>query len=155
MKIRRDVASIPVRSAKETWRAIRELISGPDSVEVSHLEGAASVMESLIADECPSKVPIVVKGSGARLVIYCLYGEDAMEAGEKVEKLSWNPTGGDWRLTAPCEGDDVKWMNQTLKSRAPRVLVHDVDVPPTDEESEGNTGSKSALEVDWGVLDKS
>ena len=61
---------------------------------------AASVMESLIADGRPAKVPIVVKGVGSRLVIYCLFGEDAMDADMDVTTLNWNSTAGDWAITA-------------------------------------------------------
>ena len=93
MKVRRDIASIPVRSAGETWRAILDLITGAGSVDVESLKAASSVMESLIADEHPATVPIVVKGNGARLVIYCLYNEAAMEAGEDIDPITWNPTG--------------------------------------------------------------
>lgn len=154
MKIRRDIASIPVRTAKETWRVIRELITGANSVDVNQLDEAASVMESVIADEHAAEVPIVIKGNGPRLVIYCLYNEVAVEEGDKVESLSWNPTGGDWGLTAPCEKDDVDWMNGVLDTRAPRIRLHDVDTPPTDEDAESKTYAGSALQVDWSVLKK-
>ena len=71
-------------------------------------------------------MPIVVKGNGSRLVIYCLYNEAAMEAGKNIDRLRWNPTGGpEWRITAPAEAADVSWMNNTLRSRAPRIAVHD------------------------------
>ena len=107
MKVRRDIASIPKRSAAETWRVIVDLVTGSGSVEAETLTAAASVMESLIADECPAGVPIVVKGVGARLVIYCLFGEEALEAGADVDKLNWNPTAGNWAMMAPAEAGDV------------------------------------------------
>ena len=122
MKVRRDIASIPVRSAAETWQAITALITGNGSVDADTLAKAASVMESLIADEYPATVPIVVKGCGPRLVVYLLYNEDAMETGTDIDALSWNPTDGpDWSMTAPSEAADVGWMSDTLKSRAPRI----------------------------------
>ena len=99
MRIRRDIASIPARSAAETWRAIIDLVTGNGSVDRQQLDAAASVMESLIADEQPAAVPIVFKGCGPRLLIYCLYNEDAMEAGLDIDSLSTNPTAGDWRMT--------------------------------------------------------
>jgi len=154
MKIRRNIASIPVRSARETWHAILDLITGPNSIDADQLDASASVMESLIADEHPAEVPIVVKGSGPRLVIYCLYGENAIEAGKDVDRLSWNPTSGNWRLTAPCEKDDVDWMNQTLSTRGSRIRVHDVGEPPVEDDPSSKTGAESGLEVDWGTLDK-
>ncbi len=77
-----------------------------------------------------------------------------METGNKVERLNWNPTGGDWRLTAPCEKEDVDWMNETLSKRAPRILLHDVDAPQVDENTDGKEKVASAVQVDWSVLDK-
>ena len=150
MKVRRDIASIPKRSAAETWREIVNLITGDGSVDAASLTAAASVMESLITDEHPAKVPIVVKGVGSRLVIYCLFGEDAMDADMDVAKLTWNPTAGDWAMTAPTEAADVAWMNQTLKKRASRIAVHDVNAAPADEE-EAATKSQE-LKIDWAAV---
>src|ERR1700683_770968 len=148
MKVRRDIASIPVRSAGETWQAIIDLITRDGSVDANTLKGAASVMESLIADEHAAKVPIVVKGEGPRLVIYCLYNEAAMEAGKDVDPLNWNPTGGaEWCMTAPVEAADVAWMTDALKNRAPRITVHDVTMRPADDEEDAKAtaGADQAL----------
>jgi hypothetical protein len=151
MRIRRNIASIPTRSAKETWRTIIDLVTGPDSIDRGQLEAAASVMESLIADEQPARVPIVFKGSGARVLIYCLYDEDAMEQGLAVDALKENATAGDWRSTAPCEAEDVEWMNRTLKERAPRITVHAADEQPADSEEESGQGAQT-FEIDWGAV---
>lgn len=149
MKVRRDIASIPKRSAAQTWKTIIDLITGTDTVDKKTLENAASIMESLIADEHPGKKPIVLKGAGNRLVIYLLYGENAMEADLEVDKLGWNPTAGDWSMTAPCDADDVAWMNNALNDRAPRIKVHDVDAAIGEEES---ASGEQALKIDWGAL---
>ena len=88
MKVRRDIASIPVRSAGETWQVIIDLLTR-EGRSSQNVKGAASVIEALIADEHTATVPIVVKGVGPRLVIYCLYNEAAMEAGKDVDPLNW------------------------------------------------------------------
>lgn len=150
MKVKRTIASIPKRSAAQTWKAITDLVTGSGSVDATTLTAAASVMESVIADEHPATVPIVMKGVGSRLVIYCLYGEDAMDADIEVEKLNWNPTAGNWSMTAPSDAGDVAWMNKTLKDRAPRITIHDVCAPA--EESEETSTSLQALKIDWGAL---
>ena len=152
MKVRRDISSIPKRSAKQTWQAIVDLITGTGSVDAHTLTAAASVMEALIADEHPGKEPITVKGAGNRLVIYLAYGEDAMEADESVDKLTWNPTAGDWSMTAPTEADDVAWMSKTLGERAPRISVHDVAKPIEDDKAEK---SATDLSFNWGALGQS
>jgi hypothetical protein len=149
MKVRRDVASIPVRSSSETWRVIAELMTNTDSVDKQQLDSAASIMESLIADEMPARVPITFKGSGVRVVIYCLYNEDAIAQGLDIDKLHINPTADDWSATAPCKAEDVAWMNKNLKTRAPRIVVHDVDVKPADADDQP---SAKGLEIDWGAL---
>ncbi len=155
MRICRDIASIPVRSAKETWSAIVALVTGDGSVDREQLAAAASVVESLIADEQPAIAPIGFKGCGPRVVIYCLYDEDAMEAGLAIDSLNANPTAGDWQMTAPCEEDDVHWMNNTLKQRAPRMTVHAAHEPPADEGADGSDEAAKVLEIDWGALGKS
>jgi hypothetical protein len=154
MRIRRDIASVPVRSAKETWRAIVDLVTGDGSTDRQQLDAATSIMESLIADELPAAVPIVFKGSGPRVLIYCLYNEDAMEAGTEIDSLNANPTAGDWRATAPAEDDDVAWMNNSLKARAPRIAVHAADEPPADDEPNDAEQTGKAFEIDWGALNK-
>lgn len=150
MKVRRDIASIPKRSAAETWQEIVKLITGSGSVDAGSLTAAASVMESLITDEHPARVPIVVKGVGSRLVIYCIFGEDAMDAAMDIPKLNWNPTAGNWAMTAPTDVVDVAWMNKTLKERAPRIAVHDVNAAPADDEDVA--GAAQELKIDWGAL---
>jgi hypothetical protein len=153
MKIRRDIASLPARTSKETWRAIVKLISGPDSIDAAQLDAATSVLCSAIADEHCATVPIVVKGSASRLVIYTVHGADAMEVGFAVDKLSWNPTATDgWAMTVPCSQEDVEWMSKALKERAPRITVHDVnEKPDTDGES---THKVAEVEIDWTAMEK-
>ena len=152
MRVRRDIASIPLRSAKETWRAIIDLVTGEGSTDVGQLEAASSIMESLIADEQPTKAPIVFKGSGPRVLIYLLFNEDAMEAGKDIDKLNSNPTTSDWYVTAPCEAEDVNWMNNALKTRAPRLSVHDANKPAEDEVSESAESAAKSFEIDWGAV---
>jgi hypothetical protein len=157
MKVRREIASVPLRTAGETWQAIVDLITGDGSIDAGTLKAAASVMESLIVDEHPASCPIVVKGEGPRLVIYLLYNEAAMEAGKDIDPLTWNPTGGpEWQMTAPSEAGDVGWMNNTLKSRAPRITVHAAAAAPADaDEADDNASAQGqALKINWGVLDQ-
>lgn len=154
MKIRREIASIPARSAKDTWRAIADLVTGANTVDRNQFDAAASIMESLIADELPASVPIVFRGAGARVIIYCLYGEDALEAGLEVDTLGDNPTAGDWRCTAPCLAEDVEWMNRSLNARAFRVSVHDVAQEDYHDDS-GKAAQVAAFTIDWEALRKS
>lgn len=153
MKVRRDIASLPARTSKETWGAIVKLITGADSVDATQLEAATSVLCSAIADEHSASVPIVVKGSSSRLVIYTVHGADAMEVGLAIDRLSWNPTASDaWAMTVPCSQEDVGWMSRALKERAPRITVHDVNEKP---DADVEPASRVAeVEIDWTAMEK-
>ena len=153
MKIRRDIASLPARTSKDTWSAIVKLITGADSVDTAQLEAATSVLCSAIADEHSASVPIVVKGGASRLVIYTVHGSDAMEAGLAVDKLSWNPTASDtWAMTVPCSNEDVGWMSKALKERAPRITVHDVN--ETLDAGVEPAPKVAKVEIDWTEMEK-
>src|SRR5688572_9689637 len=103
MRIRRDITSIPERSASETWQRIVDLVTGSDSKDGQQLKAAAGVMGSIITDEHPAKRPILLEGVGPQLRIYCRYGMDAVEDGTAVDALNWNPTAGDWTMHVPCD----------------------------------------------------
>jgi len=89
----------------------------------------------------------VFSGSGPRVLIYLRYNEDAMEGGLSVDSLPENPTAGDWHVTAPCDDDDVEWMNKSLKSRAARIRVHAPGDAQSDVEEESTV---AAIVIDWG-----
>ena len=83
MRVRRNVSSVPCRSASETWREIVDLITDSGSVDVKQLQDASGILASIITDEHPSKKAITVEGVGAQLLVYCVYGMKALEDGKK------------------------------------------------------------------------
>ncbi len=109
-------------------------------------------METLIADEVPQQKPIAVAGESLRVVLYCLYGDTALDADTELDKLPGNPTKGDWVLYAPCEAEDVEWMNQALSENGDRVRVFDVETDcPVDTEDKGMK-KKGTVTIDWEAL---
>lgn len=150
MKLRRDIASVPLRTGAETWSTIVELITGSDSIDSSQLTAAASVMATLIAEELHTENPLTLVGASHRLVIYCSFGTDALIQGEDVDAIGWNPTAGDWALHVPCGEDDLDWAGATLATRAPRIKLHKLGEPPAVLEEAESTDK--ALFVDWGAL---
>ena len=152
MKVRRDIASIPQRSAEETWAEYRKLVTGKDSVDVRQFDAAATVMTSLITDESFRDEPLTLTGVSHRLVVYLLHGLDALEAGSSIDKLGWNPTAGDWKLFVPCPADQYDWVKKTLATRAPRFVI----LKPGEkvEEDEKAGAEKAAVGVNWGVFDR-
>lgn len=152
MRVRRDISSIPHRSASETWQRIIDLVTGPDSKDGGQLNAAAGVMASIITDEHPGAKAIVIEGVGAQLRIYCRYGMEAIEEGSSVDALTWNPTAGDWTMHVPCDADNMSWVKASLAKTSPRIQVFDV----TDEErSEGTSASTAkaagAIAIDWNI----
>lgn len=150
MKLRRDIASIPLRTGAETWSTIVELVTGSDSIDSSQLTAAASVMATLIAEELHAENPLTLVGTSHRLVVYCSFGAAALIQGEDVDAIGWNPTAGDWTLHVPCGAEDLDWIGATLASRAPRIKLHKAGEPPAVLEEAASTAS--ALSVDWGAL---
>lgn len=151
MKLRRDVASVPLRTGAETWGRIVELITGPDSIDTGQLEAATSVMASLLAEEIYADHPLILKGKSHRLVIYGVYGGDALLAGEEVDPLSWNPTSEDWALFVPCGDEDRGWAGGALKQRAPRITLHAPDEVRAELSEEAAKNEAKALTIDWGA----
>ena len=121
--IARTFASIPTRSASETWEAIADLIA-PDTKSAARreLDAVAGTACSCIADETLESDPLVVYGSGPRLRIYALYGDAAIE-GDAVNEspLSFVPTDGAWHMSIPCLSEDLDWAQRSLKAVSKHV----------------------------------
>ncbi len=152
MRVRRDVSAIPLRSAGETWETIINLVSGPDSRDIHQLRNAAGVMGSIITDEHPTVRAIMIEGVGPQLRIYCRYGMKAVEEGDAVESLTWNPTAGDWTMHVPCDAENIVWLKASLSKSSPRVKVFDVaEADRAEEEEDGVAAKGSGVVVDWNV----
>jgi hypothetical protein len=150
MKVKRDIASIPQRSAEETWAAYKKLVTGTESVDTGQFDAAATVMASLITDEGFQREPLILTGVSHRLVVYILHGHDALEAGTNVDRLAWNPTAGDWKLFVPCPEEQYSWAKKTLATRAPRFVVLK---PGEKVKDEGESAAAEArLNVNWEVF---
>jgi hypothetical protein len=150
MKIRRDVSSIPQRSAAETWQRIIDLVTGPGSKDAQQLKDAASVMASIITDEHPASRAFMVEGVGPQLRIYCRFGMKAIEEGDDVDALTWNPTEGEWTMHVPCDAENIDWVKASLSRTSPRMKVFDVEETDRAEEQQDRAAkSTDDLTVDW------
>lgn len=153
MKIKREISSIPQRSADATWSAIIKLITDKDSIDVDQLEAARGVMTSLITDELYEDHPLTLIGNGHRLVIYLLYRHESIESGDNIDRLKWNPTAKDWKLYVPCDKGNFDWAQKILTKKAPRLKLHALDEKPGDDsDSDKRSANAGTIEIDWEAI---
>lgn len=145
--IARRIASVPARSAVDTWSVIVDLIApDPSSDARSDLEAVAGVAQTMIASEVSG--PFVIFGSGPRVRIYCVFGDDALtDDGVNENPLPDAPTDGDWHLSIPCPSEDLDWVQRKLAS-APRVSARDQDAAVEEDSTAAGTAHIQRLAVD-------
>ena len=146
--VARTFASIPARSAVDTWSQIVALLA-PDAASNARreLDSIGGVAASLIASEAMTSA-ILVTGSGPRVRVYCCYGDEAVEGDVVSESpLAFCATEGDWHLSLPAPKEDVAWAALTVATKAKRISVRDMaDVTGSDTSDESeDTTTKAAL----------
>jgi hypothetical protein len=111
--------------------------------ELLAIEGIAA---SIISTESPKEAPIVVRGKGPRVRIYCLYDEEALSSDDANEAaLADCPTDGDWLLSLPADSDDVPWVRDALAKKSSRVTVRaETDAFDNNEEVSKQTDTTEA-----------
>jgi hypothetical protein len=76
---------------------------------------------------------------------------NAIEQGQQVDSLSWNPTAEDWTMHVPCDAENMDWVKKSLAASSPRIKVFDV----SEEDRAGDDGQKAAamkeIVVDWNL----
>lgn len=147
--VARRITATPARSAAEAWSVIIKLLAPqPDSAARKELLAIAGVASSLIADEAMKAAPVVVYGSGPRVRIYCLYGEDAITGDTANESaLAFDATEGDWAMSLPCPADDLAWVQEALKKQSSRVTARDMATNVEEDKADSAAATK-ALQVD-------
>jgi hypothetical protein len=147
--IARTFVSVPQRSATETWAAIVDLIApDPKSSARRDLDAVAGVACSCITDEALANDALVVYGSGPRVRIRALYGDDAIDGdGANESTLSFVPTDGDWLMSIPCRPDDLEWVQRKLKAASRRVFARALGEPVDDQNDEDNEDSKQSSAI--------
>jgi hypothetical protein len=158
--VARTFVSIPQRSAIETWTAIVDLIApDPKSAARRDLDAVAGVACSCITEEALANDALVVYGSGPRLRVRALFGDDAIEGdGANESSLSFVPTDGEWYMSIPCPPADLEWVQRSLKAASRRVFVRALGEPVDDENDEedarssGTRKAPSPFVVDRGVF---
>lgn len=143
----RRVSAIPARSATEAWSKIVEILSRSATTGRTELESIAGIAASLISDECFRNVPAVVSGSGPRVRVYCIYGEDSV-SGDGVDEnaLTVEAATGDWSMSLPCHAEDLEWVTKELKTKSKRITAR--DLTKDGEATSARAASAGSVEID-------
>lgn len=146
--VARRFASIPARSASETWDAITTILApDPQSEARAELMSVSGIANSIISRETCKSAPIVVFGGpGPCVRVYCIHGDDAIACeGVNESSLATTPTQGSWKVSIPCPKDDLDWISDELKKKSARVSAREMS-EPVDDETESED-SKTSAEV--------
>lgn len=136
--VARKFAASPARIPSTTWETIVNIIAAESDDAKKELNGIAGIAASLIADETPLNDAITVIGSGPRLRIYCLYGEDAIGDEANEASLSWKPFEGEWKIYFPVHEADYDWVTKALKGKNNRFKTYKTGDKIEEEQSEEN-----------------
>lgn len=124
--VARRVRATPFRSAADAWQVIASLVARKNSAAQQELLNIEGIGASIISTESPKDAPIVVCGSGPRVRIYCLYGDEAVSGDDANESpLAEDPTYDDWAMSLPADADDVAWAKESLTKRSSHVTVRE------------------------------
>lgn len=134
---RRTFRSTPGRDALATWTAIVDLLTkGQIGAARTELLAVGGVAASVIADQAPKDAALVVTCDGPRTRVYCLYDDDAIDGSDANEDaLGFDPLKGDWRVSLPCQTDDLAWVQAALKKKSTRITARDLDDAAAGEDS--------------------
>lgn len=147
--VSRTFRSSPHRSAEETWRAIVDLLTQSCTGEArTELLAVSGIASSLIADRAPETAAMVVTCQGPRTRIHCLYDDDAIEGADASEDaLGFDPLSGDWRMSLPCQKDDLTWVQAALQKKSTKITARDLETKPSaDADQESEAGHELVLD---------
>ncbi len=143
----RTFKSTPERDASRTWAAIVDLLTqGKTGDARTELLAVTGVAASVIADHAPKDAAITVTCDGPRTRIYCLYDDDAIEGSDANEDaLGFDPLNGDWRVSLPCQTDDLAWVQGALKKHSTRITARDLDAAVSSADEAATTKSQTLV----------
>jgi hypothetical protein len=105
---------------------IVDLVAPKDGQARRELLGIEGIASSLISTESPKDAPMVVRGKGPRVRLYCLYDDEAISGDDANEAaLAECPTDGDWVMSLPADADDLAWVRDALAKKSTRVKVRE------------------------------
>jgi hypothetical protein len=134
--IARRIASTPARTASGTWEKIVQILApGHDSEARRELTSVSGVASVAISSEAVKDTPIVVWGGGPRVRVYGIFGEDSLTGDDVNEDaLGQSPTQGDWKMSIPCQPEDVAWSKEKLATVSTRITARSSEEDVEDDD---------------------
>lgn len=122
----RKFSASPEKDAVGVWDAITDLVCHDITAPRSEFVAVKGGVCSIISDQIVKDHPIVIRGSGPLLRIYCLYGDDAV-LGQDVneDSINWNPFKSDWKVYIPCPKDELSGLRAFLTKRSSSFEAYD------------------------------
>lgn len=148
--VARRVASMPSRTASDTWSHIVQLLApDPKSAARDELDKVAGVACSAISSEAPRDDAFIVFGNGPRVRVYCVFGDDAI-TGDDVDEDAFQkaPTEGAWAMSIPCPLEDLKWSRARLAAVSTRVTARATGQDVPDGSSKSESAGQAGINVE-------
>lgn len=147
--VKRIIISNPERTTVVTWSKITEIICSQNSKAKEEFDKVSNITASLLSEEFMKDYPMIMKGAGSQLRVYCLYGEDAMSGEDASEDtLSWDITSKDWKVFLPCSEEQLKWYEKNLLSLSEKFKVYDLKDGVEKDEYYSNDNSNTEFTID-------
>lgn len=145
----RKIASSPERTSAETWNTIVKLLAPSEDKWASELNAITGCMSSIIASKILINSPIIIRGNGPLLRIYCLYDDDAVIGEDKKEQaLNWEPISGDWKMYAPCPENLLDQMKNFISKRVTRIELHSDKEDPSFNDNSVTKSASFTIDLD-------
>jgi hypothetical protein len=149
--VARRIRATPERGATDAWQVIVDLLAPQDGAARSELLSIEGIASSIISTESPKSAPIVVRGKGPRVRMYCLYDEEAISGDEANESaLADCPTDDDWVMSLPADADDVVRIKHALAKKSTRVKVREKSeaFEESDEQKKTKSSTQAAINLE-------
>jgi hypothetical protein len=146
--IARRIRATPERGASDAWQVIVDLIAPKDGAARRELLSIDGIASSIISTESTKDAPMVVRGKGPRVRIYCLYVEEAISGDDANEAaLAECPTDAEWAMSLPADADDMSWVRDALAKKSRRVTVRDKSEAVDDGDKQSKQCGKSEAAI--------
>lgn len=147
--IARRIRATPQRGACDAWAVVVDILAPEEGDARRELQSVEGIASSLIATEAPKDAAMVVRGTGPRVRIYCLYDDDAIAGDDASEgKLAQCPTDGDWKMSLPADAEDVGWIKAALAKKSSRITVREKNEPADSDEDQSSKATRQEASID-------